>query len=191
MKKYLAELRPVERRLVFGVGVGLLLILNWAFIWPHFSDYGNYKFRFDNATRKLRNYRAAVAQIPDLQKKVKVYENEGEFVALEDQSIDLMRTIQSQASACGFSIQGFSRSTMQSNEFFVEQMQNVNVSAPEGNLVDFLYKLGNSSSMIRVLDLTLQPDPPRQRLNADIRLVASFQKNATTPAAKSATAKAK
>jgi hypothetical protein len=80
---------------------------------------------------------------------------------------------------------------MQTNQFFVEQMQNINVSAPESNLVDFLYKLGNSSSMIRVFDLTLQPDPPRQRLNADIRLVASYQKRAAGAAAKNATAKAK
>jgi hypothetical protein len=112
-------------------------------------------------------------------------------VALEDQSIDLMRTIQTEAAACGFGIQGFSRSTMQTNQFFVEQMQNINVQAPEADLVNFLYKLGNSSSMIRVLDLSLQPDQPRQRLNADIRLVASYQKSATGSAAKNATAKAK
>jgi hypothetical protein len=38
----------------------------------------------------------------------------------------------------------------------------------------------------------MQPDPPRQKLSADIRLVASYQKNPTaSSAAKSATAKAK
>jgi type II secretory pathway component PulM len=192
MKKYLAQLRPLERRLVVGVAVGLVLILNWAFIWPHFSDFSNFQIRFNNATIKLRNYRAAVAETPDLQKKVKTYESEGEYVALADQSIDLMRTIQSVAAASGFGIQGFSsRPTIQTNQFFVEQMQNIQVVAPEANLVDFLYKLGNSPSMIRVLDLTLQPDQPRQRLSADIRLVASYQKNLTASAAKNATAKAK
>jgi type II secretory pathway component PulM len=191
MKKYLAQLRPLERRLVVGVGVLLVAVLNWAFVWPHFSDYNRNKVRFDAASLKLRNYQAAVAEVPDLQKKMKVFESQGEYVALEDQTIDLMRTIQSQASACGFGIQGFSRPSMQTNQFFVEQMQNINVSAPESNLVDFLYKLGNSSSMIRVFDLTLQPDPPRQRLNADIRLVASYQKRAAGAAAKNATAKAK
>jgi len=191
MKKYFSQLRPSERRLVVGVGVLLLLVLNWVFIWPHFSDFANYQTRVTNATLKLGNYRAQVAQIPDLQKKLKNYESEGEYVALEDQSIDLKRTIQSLASGCGFDVQAFSRSTMQTNQFFVEQIQNINVLAPESNLVDFLYKLGNSSSMIRVLDLSLQPDPARQRLNADIRLVASYRKNATAPAAKNATAKAK
>ena len=37
--------------------------------------------------------------------------------------------------------------------------------------------------MIRVLDLELQPDPPRQNLVANITLVASYQKK---PAAKAA-----
>jgi len=191
MKKYLAQLRPVERRLVVGVAVGLLIVLNWAFIWPHFSDYSNYRTRFDNATLKLRNYQAAVAGIPDLQKKLKVFENQGEVMAPEDQSIDLMRTIQNQAQTCGFAIQSFSRTTMQTNEFFVEQMQNIVVQAPEANLVDFLYKLGSGSSMIRVFDLSLQPDQPHQRLNADIRLVASYQKSAKAAAAKNANVKAK
>ncbi len=49
--------------------------------------------------------------------------------------------------------------------------------------MDFLYKLGSGASMIRVRDLELQPDPPRQRLSANIRLVASYQKNSTAAAA--------
>src|SRR5664279_5393970 len=192
MKKYLAQLRPLERRLVVGVAVVLFIVLNWAFVWPHFSDLGNYRSRQDDAKRKLKNYQAAVAQMSALQKQVKNFENEGNFVAPEDQSIDLMRTIQSQAAASGFGIQNFSRSIMQTNQFFVEQWQNINVLATEEQLVDFLYKLGSGSSMIRVRDLTLQPDVPHQRRSADIRLVASYQKNPTpATAAKTATAKAK
>ena len=94
MKKYFSQLRPLERRLVVGVAVVLLIVLNWAFIWPHFSDWSNYRDRLEDATLKLKNYRAAVAEMPELQKKVKKYESEGEFVALEDQCIDFMRTIQ-------------------------------------------------------------------------------------------------
>jgi Tfp pilus assembly protein PilO len=192
MKKYLSQLRPLERRLVVGVAVVLLIVLNWAFIWPHFSDWDNLQGRLDDASRKLKNYQAALAQVPALQKQVKTFESQGEFVAPEDQSIDLMRTIQSQAAASGFGIANFSHAMMQTNQFFVEQIQNITVQATEAQLVDFLYKLGSGSSMIRVRDLTMQPDPPRQRLSADIKLVASYQKNpTTTSAAKSATAKAK
>jgi type II secretory pathway component PulM len=193
MKKYLSQLRPMERRLVVGVGVVLLVVLNWMFIWPHFSDFGSYRDRLGGAEVKLRNYRTAVAQIPELQKQLKVYESEGEFVAPEDQGVNSMRTIQQQAAQSGVALQNASRSMTKTNDvFFVEQIQNINVLAPEENLVDFLYKLGSGSSMIRVRDLSLQPDPPHQRLVADIRLVASYQKNPTTaPAAKASNAKAK
>jgi Tfp pilus assembly protein PilO len=191
MKKYFANLRPLERRLVVGVAVVVLIVLNWAFIWPHFSDWSNYQKRLDNANATLAKYRAAVAQIPDLQTQLKKYESEGEVVAPEDTSINLMRTIQAQAAACGFGIQSFSRSLMNTNQFFVEQVQNITVLAPEEQLVDFLYRLGSGSSLIRVRDLSLQPDVPHQRLSADIQLVASYQKNLPATAAKNATATAK
>lgn len=194
MKKYFDQLRPLERRLVIGVGVVLLIVLNGVFVWPHFSDWASYRQRHEDASRKLKLYQTAVAQKPDLEKQVKTYESEGEFVALEDQAINFMRTIQQQASASGFGIQNYSRSMMRTNQFFVEQVQNISVSATEEQLVDFLYKIGSGASMIRVRDLELQPDQPRQRLNANIRLVASYQKNpkaTAAPAAKTPDAKAK
>jgi hypothetical protein len=79
---------------------------------------------------------------------------------------------------------------MRTNQFFVEQTQNINAVATDEQLVDFLYKLGSGASMVRVRDLELQPDNTRQHLNANIRLVASYQKSA--PASlKSTTATAK
>ena len=193
MKKYLAQLRPMERRLVVAVLVVLVIVLNAVFIWPHFSDWSNYRGRLAEAHRKLELYQKAISQIPALEKQVKTFASEGEFVAPEDQAINLMRTIQAQASASGFGIQNYSRALMRTNDqFFVEQVQNINVVATEAQLVDFLYKLGSGASMIRVRDLELQPDAPRQRLNANIRLVASYQKNRAAAApAKPSTAKAK
>ena len=192
MKKYLAQLRPMERRLVVAVLVVLVIVLNAVFIWPHFSDWSNYRGRLAEAHRKLKLYQAATNQIPALDKQVKSFASEGEFVAPEDQAINLMRTIQAQAAACGFSV-NYSRALMRTNDaFFVEQVQNITAVATEEQLVDFLYKLGSGASMIRVRDLELQPDPPRQRLNANIRLVASYQKNRAAAApAKPSTAKAK
>lgn len=192
MKKYLANLRPMERRLVIGVGVVLLIALNWVFIWPEFSDWSNDKGRLDAANAKLATYQKMIAQTPELQSQLKKYETEGEFVAPEDQGVNFMRTIQSQSAECNVALQTVSRPITHTNDvFFIEQVQNINVLAEEKNLVDFLYKLGSGNSMIRVRDLTLQPDPPRQRLNADIRLVASYQKNPPATAAKSPTAMAK
>jgi type II secretory pathway component PulM len=178
MKKYFAQLRPFERRLVIGVAVILFLVVNAWQVWPHFSDWSKLRQRLDNAQRKLVTYQKAVQQIPTLQSEVKKYETQGEFVALEDQNINFMRTIQSQAAASGVSIQNYSRQITHTNDaFFVEQIQNITVQATDGQLVDFLYKLGSGASMIRVRDLELQPDGQHYHLNANIRLVASYQKN--------------
>lgn len=193
MKKYFEQLRPMERRLVVGVAVVLLIVLNAVFIWPHFSDWGNLRARLDKARSELDRNQKAAAQIPALATEVKKFENEGEFVAPEDQGINFMRTIQMQSAQSGVQIVNTSRQITHTNDaFFVEQIENISVLATEEQLVNFLYKLGSGASMIRVRDLELQPDAPRQRLNANIRLVASYQKNpSAAPAAKPATAKAK
>jgi hypothetical protein len=186
MRKYFEQLQPMERRLVVAVAVVLLLVLNFVFVWPHFSDWSSLQRRLAEAHRKLNLYQTASTQIPVLKADVDKFASAGQSLAQEDQAIDLMRTIQAQAAVCGFGIQNFSRSITRTNDaFFVEQVQNITVVATEAQLVDFLYKLGSGASMIRVRDLTLQPDQPRQHLNADIKLVASYQKNtAHAPAAK-------
>jgi hypothetical protein len=103
-----------------------------------------------------------------------------------------MRTIQAQAEASGVGRANYSRSIMHTNDaFFIEQLQNINVVATDQQLVDFLYKLGSGASMIRVRDLELQPDGPRQHLNANIQLVASYQKKPAAPAGAAAPANSK
>lgn len=192
MKKYFAHLRPLERRLAVGVVVVLILVLNFVFIWPHFSDWSQLKTRLKNARAALASYQATIAQATNYQAQVRSMEGEGEFVALEDQAINFMRTIQAQAEASGVGRANYSRSIMHTNDaFFVEQVQNINVVATDQQLVDFLYKLGSGASMIRVRDLELQPDGPRQHLNANIRLVASYQKNPAAPARAAAPADSK
>jgi type II secretory pathway component PulM len=177
VKKYFAQLRPLERRLAVGVAVVLFLVLNWIFIWPHFSDWGNLKTRQKNARDSLQTYQTVISQSVNYEKLVKEFEGEGEFVAPEDQAINMMRTIQSQSAQSGVSIVNYSRSMTHTNEFFTEQTQNINVSATDAQLVDFLYKLGNGASMSRVIDLELQPDGAKMHLVGNIRLVASYQKN--------------
>jgi Tfp pilus assembly protein PilO len=183
MKKYFAHLRPLERRLAVGVVVILILALNFVFIWPHFSDWSQLQTRLKNARATLASYQATIAQATNYQAQVKSLEGQGEFVALEDQAINFMRTIQAQAEASGVGRANYSRSIMHTNDaFFIEQVQNITVVATDQQLVDFLYKLGSGASMIRVRDLELQPDGPRLHLNANIRLVASYQKNPAAPA---------
>jgi hypothetical protein len=157
-------------------------VLNWVFIWPHFSDWGNLQRRGDGARRKLKLYQTTISQSSNYAAVVKKFESQGEFVTPEDQAINMMRVIQSQSSQSGVGIANYSRSTTHTNEFFSEQVQNINVVATDSQLVDFLYKLGNDASMVRVRDLELQPDAARLHLNGNIQLIASYQKNLTAPA---------
>jgi len=41
VKKLFAQLRPMERRIAIGVLVVFILVLNYVYIWPHFSDWAN------------------------------------------------------------------------------------------------------------------------------------------------------
>jgi len=189
MKKYFAHLRPMERRLAVGVAVVLILVLNWVFIWPHFSDFGKLQNRLSAAQRKLVLYQKATAEAPTLRAQVAKMENMGEFVPLEDQAFNFLRLIQSQAVQSGVGIVNQSRSQTRTNDiFFVEQIQNMQVLATDDQLVDFLYKLGTGGSMIRVRCLELQPDAPHQHLNVQIQLVASYQKKPVTPPPAASTA---
>lgn len=191
MKKYFDQLRPTERRLVVGVFVILFIVLNWVYVVPHFSDLNALHGRTDAAAGKLKRYNIALMEKPELEKQIKQFESEGQFVAAEDQGINFLRTIQAQSQASSIGMVNPSRQITRTNDvFFVEQVQNIAVTATDDQLVDFLYQLGSGISMIRVRDLELQPDQPRQHLVANIKLVANYQKNPPA-AAKTSTAKAK
>ncbi len=200
MKKYFAQLRPLERRLAIGVLVVLFLVLNYVFIWPHFSDWGSLQKRGEDARRKLKLYQTAIAQRPGYEAQVKNLESGGQVIPIDDQSVTMMRAIQTRSAQSGVGIINTSRQMTRTNDaFFIEQIQNISVLGDDKQLVDFLFKLGNDASAIRVRDLELQPDAAKQKLNANLRLVASYQKSAAitgakgVPAAnlKPATAKAK
>ncbi|HEY1662376.1 MAG TPA: hypothetical protein VGI03_08155 [Verrucomicrobiae bacterium] len=192
MKKFFAQLRPMERRLAVAVLVIVILVLNWWFIWPHFADWGNYHGQLVGGQQTLALYQKTIADSAKYDALVKDFENQGEFVPAADQAISFLRTVQSQSSASGAGISGMGHVNTHTNEFFVEQTQSIDVNGNDQQLVDFLYKLGSSASMIRVLDLELQPDQSRMKLNAHVELMASYLKNPTAaPTAAAETSKVK
>jgi Tfp pilus assembly protein PilO len=181
MKSFFAQLRPMERRLAVAVLVVIVLVLNWWFIWPHFYDWSNLHRQLTDGQQKLALYQKTIDGASKYDAMVKTFESQGGFVPGEDQAIDFLRTLQSQSTASGAGLVGIGRLVTHTNEFFVEQMQSIDVTGNDQQLVDFLYKLGSTASMIRVLDLELQPDQSKMRLNAHVQLVASYQKNLTMP----------
>ena len=196
MKEYFARLSSLERRFVVGVMLLIFILLNAVFIWPRFSDWSQTKFQLTKPRNRLGNYKTAIAEMPKYEKQVKTMESEGLAVPPEDQAIDFLRTIQSEAARSGVNIINTTRLQARTNDlFFVEQAQSMSVQSGEQQLVDFLYNLGSGNSLTRVRALSLRRETAGHQLAANITLVASYQKKPPVRAApaanKSATSTAK
>ncbi len=177
------NLRPSEKRLVVGVGAVLFVVLNAWFVVPHFSDLSQARAARVEALEKLKSWQAEIAQSAKYKIGIEKFIKQGQEVPLEEQQSQFAHTIQNQQAQSGVGIQQFGRVTTQTNQFFLELNQQISVQSGEAQLVDFLYSLGSGNSLIRVRDLTLRPDGPRYQLSGNIKLVASFQKNASRAAA--------
>ena len=171
------NLRPFEKRLVVGVGAVFFVVLNAWFVFPHFSDLIEAKERRAEALKKLESWQVEIDQARKYQAGINKFIKEGREVPMEDQQNQFARTIQNQQVQSGVGIQNFGRTTTKTNQFFLELTQLISVESGEAQLVDFLYNLGAGNSLIRVRDLALSPNPPRQALKGNIKLVASYQKN--------------
>lgn len=170
------NLRPNERRFVVFVFLVLFVVLNIFFVWPYRTARTEATQRLERAGSKLKLYRAEVKQMEENKKNLQAFERDSPVVPPEDQSIQFLRVIQSQAAVSGVNITGTSRATTKTNDFFLEQNQTVSIQSGEEQLVNFLFSLGAGESLIRVRELSLRPDQPRQNLGGSLTLVASYQK---------------
>ncbi len=183
MKDAFNRLSSLERRFVMGVALIVFVLLNAVFVWPQFSQWNRLQFRLNKARTTLARYQEEIARMPTYQKLVRELESEGLSVPPEDQTVNLMLTVQSQAAQSGVTILANRPQPARTNEFFLEQAQSLTVTATEAPLVDFLYHLGAGTSLTRVRDLSLMRDPSGHQLRADIKLVASYQKKPPVRAA--------
>jgi hypothetical protein len=177
------NLRPFEKRLVVGVGAVLFVVLNAWFVVPHFSDLTEAKKRRADAIERMKRWQAEIDQKTKYELGISKLVREGQEVQAEDQVNQFARAIQEQQAKSGVGIGNFGKTTTKTNLFFLELTQPVSVQSGEAQLVDFLYSLGSGNSLIRVSELTLRPDPPRQQLSGQVKLVASYQKTAPKKAA--------
>jgi len=197
MNGYWNTLRPMEKRLVVGVGTMVVILLNLWFVVPHFSDLPKVQQRKDKAQVTLEVFRKEIARKSIYEEGIRKLQGQGQDVQLEDMIFHFQNGIQSEAVRTGVQIQNQVKPHSQTNTFFIEQIQSLNLQAKEQQLVEFLFGLGNGPS-IRVRDLTLHADPSHTLLQAGIKLVASYQKKPTAkgaaapqPTAKSAPAEKK
>jgi len=181
MKGYWESLRPFEKRVVVGVATGLFVLFNIWFVFPHFGDWDKMKYRLSTAERTLTVREAEIKQMPYFDRELKKLEKEGLDVPAEEQALQFSRTVSDEEARSGVTSLSVGRIQTRTNQFFLEQSQTRNVQGGEQQIVDFLYNLGSGNSLIRVRDLSLHPDPQtRQQLAANIKLIASYQKNPTS-----------
>jgi hypothetical protein len=183
MNGYWNSLRPMEKRLVVGVGTMVVILLNLWFVVPHFSDLPKVQERKAKAQRTLEMFQKEIDQKPKYARWVAELQGEGQNVAWEDQIYQFQNAILSEVTRTGVQIQNQIKPHSQTNQFFIDQIQSINLQAKEQQLVDFLFGLGNGTSLIRVRDLTLHADPSHTLLQAGIKLVASYQKKPTAKGA--------
>ncbi len=184
MKGYWENLRPFEKRVVVVAGVLTFIVLNFVFVIPHFSDLGSMHYRMAEAQEKLAKYQGEIAQTNVYETGLRQLEGEGQNVPLEEQPFQFQNTINAQAGRSGVHFLSTGKINTDTNQFFLLRSESLSVEGGEQQLVDFLYNLGSGGSLIRVRDLSLRPDPPRQQLVANVKLIASYQKkNTLRPAA--------
>ena len=180
------NLRPQERRLVVMAAAALFLVLQFWLVWPHFKEWGQTKAAMDKAKKTLLTYRTVLAQTNEYRAKLEKLESQGNTGLLTPEQVgrQLMDRIGAQArdSQVSYSrLNPLPRSSVAKlNEFFEEQTVDLGVN-PTGarELVDFLVAIGNSDLMVRVKELSLNPDPGGFKLMGSMKLVASFQKKST------------
>lgn len=189
MKKYFDRASSMERWFLILSGLLVFIVANLIFVRPLFGDWAKYQTRRDKAQITLKRFEDTIAQSKNLEHVVKDLEGQGMAVPPVDQTVNFMLKIQEQALSSGVAILSNSRQPERTNLFFVERAQAVNTLSGEEELVDFLYHLGSSNSLIRVRGLSLRPDNPRQKLSGNITLVASYQKKAPAPVAATTQAK--
>jgi Tfp pilus assembly protein PilO len=177
------NLRPFEKRLVVVVAAVLFVVLNAWFVFPHFSDLAQAQKERAEALEKIGRWQAETNQISSYQRQIRELESEGQAVPAEEQQNQFSRAIQMQQAQSGVNITSTSKQTVSTNQFFLRLTEQVSVESGEAQLVDFLYNLGAGTSLIRVRDLALRPNAPRQALSGTVKLVASYQKNAPKKAA--------
>lgn len=177
------NLRPQERRLIVGVALIFFVVLNLWFVSPHFHDLKKAQASLDKAQATLANFEKETqpAKVAEYQGRLKELEGQGSAVVPSEQSLDLIRSIQTQAAQNGVTINANTEvqtsGSTRTNEFFEEKARLINVVTGEKELVDFLVSLASTNSMIRVRSMNLRPDSSQSRLQGSITLVASYQKS--------------
>lgn len=180
------NLRPQEQRWVVAVIVVVIVILNYIFVWPYFTEWGKVKTKMEETQKNKALYESEILMDVNPTNGYKAQlaklEQTGGSPQLEG-DIQLYKAILAQANGKIIitDARPVASHSAQTNEFYEEQSMRIDVDSNEKELVDFIFGIGGDSSMIRVRELNLRPaDVNRYRLKGTITLSANYQKKTET-----------
>ena len=177
-----------ERRLVMFVLVVLMCALAWM-VWGMIPDPGETQKKITKAQTQLNSFENEISKAQLYEGKIRTLEGLGSAVMPIEQEFTMRRTINNLTAANGVRVTRLGRTTTKTNEFFHEKTMRIDFSSKESDIVNFLWKLGGSDSMVRVSDLLIKPDKNRYRLDGWMNLTASYQKDPKATQPKPAAAK--
>jgi hypothetical protein len=181
------NMKPGEKRLLVGILILLFGVVNFMFVFPQFGEIGRIRSEIQEIQYTVERYDGIIAKKGMYDEKLTELQGQGSQVILGEQALQLQMTVQSQALQSGVTINRYSpvnRSSSATNAFFNEKSIVVTYDAGYEPLINFLVRLAEHESRIRVRSMDIKPDRTRQRLQGSITLVASYQKGGTTSPAK-------
>tara|TARA_Y100000588_G_C14062026_1_gene841872 strand:+ start:248 stop:1009 length:762 start_codon:yes stop_codon:yes gene_type:complete len=167
-----------ERRVVMFVLVVLIGVLAWmAFDMIPKPDQTNVKINKIN--RDLKSWQTERGNVDSYKRQINELEGMSSAVVQEEQEVDMSRAINKLEAASGINVSRQGRVNTETNNFFIEKSMRIDFSGKENQIVDFLWKLGESDSLVRVSEMRVRPDKNRYKLEGWMELTASYQKNVT------------
>lgn len=184
------NLTPGERRLVVIVFLVAFVVLNYWLVWPRFSEFGALTEEIEAVVRKRGIYEREIARRPIYDETVRRLQESGSALAAADARIQFRSDMERLAREVGLSVPRWGEVVQErgggqgTNAFFEAIALTLSqVSGTEGQIVDFLYRVGASNATIRVKDLTLLPGNFDSRAQGKTNLVATVKLVASIPKA--------
>ncbi len=178
-----------ERRLVMTVLVVLVLVLAWM-AFDSIDDPATTNKEIAKLQAKLDSFTNEINQTKFYKTRISELEGAGSAVVQKEQEVDLKRTVNLLGSNSGILIEQSDPVISTESPFFIEKSMRIKFSGKEPQIVEFLRLVGEkTNSLVRVSDMSVEPDRSKTKLEGSMKLTSSYQKNYIGPPPASTTAK--
>ena len=137
--------------------------------------------KINKINRDLKSWIAERNKVGSYKEQINKLEGMSSAVVQEEQEVDMSRAINKLEASSGINVSRQGRVNTETNNFFIEKSMRIDFSGKESQIVDFLWKLGESDSLVRVSEMRVRPDKNRYKLEGWMELTASYQKNVIAP----------